>query len=231
MKRQAILIAVSPKSDTIPSVFDDISCWQNFLRSDIGGGWDEPVIAKNYGRKEILSIVNAAKDAEYSFLVFAGHGKRIAADRPWPETELRLSDDDTILERELNPGTPSCTLILDCWRSNSGQGETAKAEINSLHEDVNNRAKCRDLYDQSIKRAERGLVSIYAPELKSASDDRLSFSQCLVREAVAWAQKNHGVLSIQSGVALATKATRNISCQPEYNGGRRLRHFPLAVRI
>jgi hypothetical protein len=234
MTRRAILIAASPESNPIPGVYADIVSWQQFLQSNPGGVWQEVVIAKDYDRKRLLAAVNSAQGANYSLVVFAGHGQAVTSNLPWPETQLFLSNGDSILERELNPGTPSCTLILDCCRRSSEEDQVTVLVKHALffeHEDE--KEKYRALYDESLKAAERGLVKIYATAVGTAAADKPSFSQHFLYRANLWAERNQGVLTLQEGISLATEAMRTIDPQqrPEYHGGRRLRHFPLAVGV
>jgi len=236
MNRKAILIAVSSQSNPIPGVYEDCDLWHNFLLSYSGGVWNknEIIPLKDCNRKTLLAAVNSAKDAHYSLIVFAGHGQSIKTDLPWNETQVFLGNDEQMLECELNPGTPRCTLILDCCRQSPEITEsTALIKKGMLHESKSDPVKCRAAYNQSLENAEGGLIKIYSTAIGKSADDIPSFSQHLLYQANEWSKQNYGILTFQQGGALAADAIqkRNPQQIPEYHGGRRLRHFPLAVNI
>jgi hypothetical protein len=151
---------------------------------------------------------------------------------PWKEMQILASDEEWIIERELNTKTPSCVQIFDCCRTE---------ENYPIHEELlneehlanfsNNAQKWRYLYDQAIKTAEKGLVKIYSTGEGFSANDAPSFSQLLLHYARRWSQKNQGVLSLRDGVMSAKESIGKIAPQqqPEYLGGRRLHHFPLSI--
>jgi hypothetical protein len=236
MTRKAILLSASPSSAPIPGVHTDIASWQLFLSSNPGGAWSrqEIVHLNNCDREAALAAVRSAKDVDYSLIVFAGNGEILKGDLPWPEAQVLLSNGDSLPERELNPRTPRCTIIFDCCRRTSDYDESAAltkdaAPLPAEQDTV----KLRALFDQSLTTAESGLVKIYAIEAATAAAHEPSFSRQLLYQANAWAKQHHGALSLQQGVSLAAEATRktNPLQKPEYQGGRRLHHFPLAVSL
>jgi hypothetical protein len=234
MKRHAILIAASPKSEPLPGVYTDISSWYAFLRSNQGGVWaeDEIVNVTDTGRSEIIAAISFAKNSDYAVVVFAGHGQTVKTELPWPGTQLLLSSGESILERELNPGTPRCTLVLDCCRTNQEQdqlGVLVKEASAALRDE--DPVKHRLAFDQAVEAAEGGLVKVFSTALGTAAADKHSFSKHLIFRATEWAKGNKGVLSLRDVVSVASESIqqRNPQQKPEYNGGRRLRHFPFAV--
>lgn len=237
MERKAILIAADPGSkfgfSPVPEVHTDVNLWSAFLNSKNGGAWtrDEIVtLDRNYNKDDLLQSIRSAKGVEYSLIVFAGHGQTVKRNFPWLETEIFLCDGDTVLERELNPGTPRCTIVLDCCRGNEEPPEQVKvAMFESAFDSTLSRVK----YDLYLGKAEAGLVKIYATQVGHNAADDYSFSQHFLFQANEWALKNKGVLSLKDGVDLATTSLqiRNPQQKPEYNGGRRLHHFPLAVSV
>jgi len=235
MKRFAILIASCPKADPIPGVYSDLDAWTKFLQSHSGGVWNEKEVKplRDPSREQLRTAIELAKTAEYSLLVFAGHGETVKTELPWTESRLFLNDTESVLERDLNPGTPRCALVLDCCRRRPEQtGVEILVKEAALLEQDENPVKARVMFDEALRSAEGGVVKVYATEEGSAAADKASFSQYLLYEARKWATSNHGVLSIPEGVALATETMRKTNPQqrPRYNGGRRLRHFPLATR-
>ena len=234
MTRKAILLCASPPPTHIPGVESDKEAWHRFLHSNPGGAWTEQEIAclNHCDRDAALAAVRAANGADYSLIVFAGQGQTRKGERPWPEAHVLLGDGGSLSERDLNPGTPRCTLVFD-W-SNRGTHESAAPSKDATPPQTEqDDAKCRALFDQALETAESGLVKIYATEAGTAPGRGLSFSQQLLQAAREWARTNHGILSLQQAVSLAAEAIQktNPLLKPEYQGGRRLHHFPLAVSI
>lgn len=236
MTRRAILIAASPPSNAVPGVFADVDAWYSFLQSSSGGRWNpqELLVAKNTSRESLLIAIESASQLDYALIVFAGHGRSVTFDLPWPEAEVHLFDGSTMTERDLNPATPRCTIIFDCCRGLNEEEEGAGFLKNaSLLLEGQDPVKHRAFYDATLYSAESGLVKIYSTGVVSAAADYQSFSQQLLFQASQWASSNRGVLSIQSAVNMAATALarNNQQQKPEYHGGRRLRHFPFAVSI
>jgi len=236
MKRKAILLAASPENNPIPGVFSDLTAFYSFLRSNPGGAWEpEEIICENDStRDQILKFVVEAKDAEYTLVYFAGHGEIIKTELPWPETRMLLSSGQTILEREINSGSPRCTLIMDCCRRLPEQDDAKLLiKISMLLEHGEGVAEFRNIYQKALAAAETGLVKLFSTEIGGSAADTHSFTQHLLNETNIWTSKNRGILYLGDAVELAKHSMKreNPQQQPEYRGGRRLRHFPFAVQI
>jgi len=231
LNRRAILIGASPNANPIPSVYSDVARWSAFLLSSPGGAWREEEIVQltDCDRNALRNAVSTSAGVHYSLVVFAGYGKLVKGKLPWDEAQVTLRNGDCVAERELNPGTPSCTLIFDCWASVIEERGADSSERGNPRDLDRDSAKYRALYDQSVMAAESGLAKVYALAQDGVAAPNETFSQHLLAIASRWAADNHGVLSLQEGVSLAAEARSNQ--RVEYHGGRRLRHFPLAVRI
>lgn len=234
MNRRAILIGASPADDPLRFVAVDVALWGEFLQSNEGGAWNESEIldASHLNKATLMSELARLKPYDYSLIVFAGHGFTTETDLPWTELRLILESGDSVLERELNPGTPRCCIVLDCCRT---RGENIEAIMEhrksaSLKE-AYAAVRSRQAYDTTAAQAEMGAVTVYATGDNTEAFDKGSFSQHLIRSAVDWAQSNLGVLTIKDAVRIGAEELIKIHPQqvPEYHGGRRLRHFPFAV--
>lgn len=111
MKRKAILIEssnVSGQSD-LPGARVDVQNWQNFLKSSLGGAWDETEVVTL--RKPLSSEVTAALNVEndcYCFVAFSGHGT---------DGAVVLNDyRDNFPISDLRPKSRRGTLIVDSCR-------------------------------------------------------------------------------------------------------------------
>jgi hypothetical protein len=232
MTRKAILLSASPPPTQIPGIESDAEAWHHFLRSNPGGAWANQEITRlsNCDREAALAAVRAAKDTDYSLIVFAGQGQIRKGDLPWPEAHVVLGDGCSLLESELNPGTPRCTLVFD-WSNREGAVSAASSKDAIPPQAEQGAANFRALFDQAIETAEGGLVKIFATEAGTTPNPAPSFSQQLLHAAYQWSRTNHGILPLQQAISLAAEAIQktNPLLKPEYQGGRRLHHFPLAV--
>ena len=236
MKRQAILIAASPASDPAPGVYPDIISWDAFLRSRIGGAWlDEEILnASNHPGEELCKLIKSVGNVDYSMIIFAGHAKRVRTEMPWTELQILLGTGESILERELNPGTARCSMILDCCRTGSlEERQDFSIKKAAVLENKEELSIYREAYNTQLASAEGGLVKVYSTEDGVDAIDENTFSQHLVLQANIWADRYHGVLNLRDGVRLASDSIAKFVPQqkPEYQGGRRLNHFPLAVSL
>lgn len=229
MTRRAILISALPTSASSAAPASHAEAWYCFLLSNPGGAWSDQEITRlnNPDREATLAAVRAAKEADYSLLVFAGRGEIRKGDLPWPEAHLLLSDGGSVSEAELNSGTPRCTLLFD-W---SNGASTQPAGPGGGADQAGNQS--RALFDQALQKAEGGLVKIFASQTDVPAGHGPSFSALLLHAAQEWTKTNHGTLSLQQAVSMVADATPKTAptLKAEYQGGRRLHHFPLAVSI
>lgn len=227
MKRKAILITTSSETNRVHS--EDSKALYTFLQSQFGGKWeqDEIISLANPKKNEAVSAINGAKEAEYAFVMFIGRGKMTNSNLPWPEMEFLLGSNETISERELNPGSPRCTLLLACPETDSN--------LQGLHlpaEDPVNTTASKTAYNQALSMAESGLVklNIFATDIGSATP---SFIKYLVGETASWLTKGKGVLSLGTAINLAKAGLLRdgIQMDVDYLPGRRRHDFPFAVQI
>lgn len=236
MKRKAILLAASPGNNPIPGVFADMNAFSTYLKSNVGGAWasDEIICENNPTRDQIVRAVKEAITVDYTMVYFAGHGEATKSELPWTETRMYLSSGETITEREINPGSPRCTLIMDCCLRMPDPDEgKLLTKTSMLSESINRGAEYHNLYMNNLSAAESGLVKIFVTKVGNAVADLHSFTQHLLKDSNIWASNNRGILHLGEAVELAQNSMKleNSQQQPEYRGGRRLRHFPFAVKI
>lgn len=225
MQRKAIIVAASPRSQPLPCVYKDLAAWQAFLISAKGGAWTEKEIltATDPDLDQLLQAIRSAADADYSLIIFLGAGNMTETDMPWPESVIHLTNGEKISEKNLNPGSLSCLLLFD-FRS-AGSASTGHKKTDKSQ--VENPSHHRDLYDKSINKAEKGLVKIYSIKTSKAGP---SLSHTLIESAESWCLKNKGVLTYDEAISWISQSNkRRISNEIEYESGRRLNHFPLAV--
>ncbi|MEI6197029.1 MAG: caspase family protein [Verrucomicrobiota bacterium] len=113
MKRKAILIDSSNVTGLhdLPGARVDVANWRNFLKSDLGGAWEDSEIITLI--KPQSSEVNGhlAVDADcYSFVAYSGHGSdgSVVLNEGWINAGYSISN--------LKPKGSKGTLIIDSCR-------------------------------------------------------------------------------------------------------------------
>lgn len=210
MNRSALLL-YSLSGD---SARDAFSALASLLRSDVGGAWGpgELQILEGGSADQVREAIARARGADY-FLgyIFAACMLR-RGPRPWPQLILRCGGEE-FDESALNPGCPRCALIVDV---HSGSADTVGLQFPT----AKNPDGARAVFEQALAQAEQGWVRAY-PDAGYLSGSRGYTAEVLQRVA-EWDARNSGVFSLDSafkGVAGAV-----------YEGGRRMRHFPFAVK-
>ena len=119
LKRRAILIESSGVrgSDDLPGARADVKNFKQYLCSDTGGAWedDEIRILNSPSWMDVLLELWVAKDFDYVFMTFSGHGYHLRNGRSLDDTVVCLSDED-VRVRDMNPANPRCLFIIDACR-------------------------------------------------------------------------------------------------------------------
>ena len=232
MTRHAYLVGGQYRK-SLSGVSLDIAAWKNYLLSAIGGSWYADEIEDLSGVDSSVILEEIARGAQYDYTVvcFAGHGGVMQDGLGFYRTYLYINDDELLCENDLNPGSARAMLFLDNCRTKIVP-ELVNAAMNSLREHFS-QCNTRPIYEREILRAELGCATVYSAGLNQAAADNPSFTRTLI----ATAQNNNwsnwtgddGVLRINDAVRLCAEVMPPQQV-PEYNGGRRLRHFPFAIK-
>ena len=241
--RAAILIESSDikNEQDLPGARKDIENWKNFLISNQGGAWEYSEISVLHRPTlvQLKSILNSHRYKDYVFIAFSGHGYHIQ-NADIDETKICLNETEEPSVFSINPANDRCTFIIDACRGIINEQELRKSLF--AEEMINklslSRIVYRELFDKSVMRAEKGIIRLYSCSInESASESPLggTYSKFLIEVAQNWHEKTtHGdgnLLLLNRAHDLAAKLTTKKTPQqhPEYQGGRRLFHFPIAV--
>jgi hypothetical protein len=113
MKRKAILIESSSVTglDDLPGARVDVANWRNYLKSDLGGAWEdsEIITLRKPSSQEVDLQLNAAADG-YCFVAYSGHGRdgAVALNDYWVKNDYPIA--------LLKPKGLKGTLIIDSCR-------------------------------------------------------------------------------------------------------------------
>lgn len=125
MKRHAIIIESGnvKGQDDLPGARLDFANWLRFLKSELGGAWEEGEITPMH-KPTIAEVKTALSEhsQDYVFLAFSGHGYQ-----PYDSVLVCLNDNEKFVsERNLTPQFG--TVILDCCRGPGDSGRTTVKE-------------------------------------------------------------------------------------------------------
>ena len=235
MKRRALIVGAAYNDPDIPGVYTDLVAWDAFLKSACGGAWDteEVETLKDPSLKDLNPALRRLAEVDYSFVVFCGHGATVDLGKPWTETILCFGTHGEVSDSQLNPGTPRCTMLLDCCRGLISLSDEQRFLIEGKAASAVDRRGARSAYDEALELAEKGLVTIFAASVGEEASDRRSFSKQLILQAESVMAAHEGILPQSLAVELTAQAMKITTPQqhPEYNGGRRLHHFPFAINV
>jgi Caspase domain len=151
MNRKALLIGnpgTVGHEDYLPGVVRDLENYKAFLESPLGGAWrpDEIKTLKAPTKDETTNQISSLKGADYSFIVFSGHGRH---SKSLDTTIVKLRSGVELSSAALREGAAKHTLILDCCRVITKEiiadslTAMAKRAGPALHIDA-----CRQYFDQ-----------------------------------------------------------------------------------
>ena len=233
MLRNAIIIT------TASSGFENIEAvkklWCGFLKSNIGGGWYEnEIICPPPTLMDVSKAIESAKHADYSLVVFIGRGAMKKAELPWMETRIELNEKEALwAERQLNTGALRLSLILDCCCNLSQPTPSVHLSENNPYKITKtDLAFYRETFEEKLYQAEQGMVKIISAAVNHGNCQNVSFSHFLLDSIREWSEHHDRktTLSWRDAVTQSCLPSDGQS-QIDYQGGRRLHHFPVAIGL
>lgn len=246
MKRKAFLIesAQLQGQDDLPGARIDISNWKNYLLSDEGGAWEPEEIQtfSKPSRTALLARLAQESLTDYVFIAFSGHGFHIKG-KDLDESMICLNDTENVPVNAMNPGNPRCSFVIDtCRELLLEEAITTAFAANEMirSAEYRDRAAYRGIFDAAVQMAERGIIRLFACDVDEAAGESPRsggfYTTSLIRCCIDWhhgaptgASRYYSTSSAHSCAAMRT-TQRQPQQHPQYNGGRRNNHFPLAVK-
>jgi len=216
MKRKAIIIGnnIGYKAPKILKGVDyDLINYYKYLISDIGGEWygdkykyPEIEILHNKGKNDIIAAIRNC-DADFSFVVFTGHGFIHSKDNL---TYICVSD-GFLSENDLDTLVEKQTLILDCCREieslNEGTeafSELVKSDSLRLFSSERTIINAREKFNNGLSASDDGCFTGYACLIDQTSSDNPTsggiFSSALLKTGKDFGSRDrdHSQLTIRN---------------------------------
>ena len=209
MKRHALLIGNLDAT----GAQNDINNWKKFLRSGVGGAWNQDEIevltnpSKNYLEIRLYLIKDAAYD--FVFVVYAGHGG-------WERsTILEINPQyETISETQLKGLAPREILTLDCCRGTSSTAEVLNEAQLRMFSD-SNRSTIRARYDARMMAATPQQVTLYACSIGESAyctNDGGYYTRNLIRQSAAVPANGYRTINLAHSAA-APATTQEVAAK------------------
>ncbi|WP_395055607.1 caspase family protein [Polaromonas sp.] len=194
MNRSALIIG-SPDAD-IPGVKQDMVAYRQHFESQLGGAWypHEIETLESPGDLVVRQKLEMMKKADYSVVVFAGHGSHPTRTgttkvllRPGVEMDVNI----------LKLGAPKHTLIVDCCRKLNRQIilDSVMAKSASFSE-ARSMVDYRRYFDLAVQNCSTGLVTLFSCDIDETAQDLSTgglYSVELLAYARQWEeQRNRG---------------------------------------
>jgi hypothetical protein len=245
LKRRAILVEASNLNGhpDLPGARVDVDNWRQHLVSNWGGAWEDAEIqVKHKPTWQDLCITLAlASYDDYVFLAFSGHGGHVR-DKDLDESLVQLNESESVPVRLLNPNSARCTIVIDACRQVVSRDMFIENAFLAarMEKAAADRAAYRELFDRAVSASERGAIFMYACAVGEAAGESARsggfYSQYLVQCSKDWhdntpSGENSAFSAWNAHTCAANRTTQRRPQQhPQYDGGRRNMHFPMAIR-
>lgn len=184
-------------------VNQDVVQYKNFFISNSGGAW-EPKEIRTLIRPfsfQVDSALKELKTADYSMVVYCGHGYSRKSGATMVELRTNCDYDSS----KFNQGAHKHTVILDCCRATYEPIYESAQERYDLRDSIEHsmaRNQARARFDNAIQSCPSGLVVLYACSIgETAGDDEVKggvYSHALRSAAIRWSRvtANSGTASV-----------------------------------
>lgn len=166
MNRKALLIG---NSNGLSGVKKDISNWESFLTSDIGGKWfpSEIDVEMNPSKISLMSKINTLKHRyDFVLVVYSGHGAYSQG------TILEInSNEEYVFESDLKGIAPRQISVFDCCRGIVTVQDSIKESLRNLSVKNQFASNIRQDYETRIMQAIPQQVSLYACSIGECAYD------------------------------------------------------------
>ena len=236
MKRRAVIICAA--GNDLPGVKADAANLQSFLLSARGGSWtpSEVTILSDPTSSQVDTQIALASLADYSFVVFGGHGRYNVAKQT---TELQIAQSVYIDVARLRGGAKRHTLILDTcrvlYRTVLNERLITKAAMDSIEFSESN---SRQIFDSHLQACPPGIIETYSCNISETAGEEASggyYTSALLGAAERWGVNapRSQVLTVKDAhdsAAVAVQRKSGNRQNPRAGYPRSAPYFPFAVK-
>ena len=210
MTRKAIMIgSPGPKNSAtyLKGVDTDLHHFVSFLKSPVGGSWEDEETAGFYnGPSENLIELFQTTNTDFLLVYFSGHGHQ-----DLNETNIAINDTESISISQLISliKAPKALIIIDCCRKFIDEAYSSLSGPEYLSfKSLLDQPNTRDRYMQRISESTNGIAIAYSCSVGEYSGDTElggSYTYSLLKTSLQWNenQNNEGVLTISDANDLA----------------------------
>lgn len=243
--RAAVLIESSriEGERDLPGARADVRNWERYLLSRPGGAWDgtEIQVLRKPSKATLRATLDTLARTDYVFVTFSGHGYHPKGG-DMDESFICLAENEDVKVNQVNPGNPRCTFVVDSCRgifTDEALVRRTVVAMELMEKESQDVSVYRELFDAAVQQAEAGIVRLYSCAPSEAAGESSQsggyFSRFLVECCDDWHRRAQlgGRLYYGADTAFdcaSARTTARLPQQhPQYEAGRRLRHFPLGV--
>ena len=243
--RLALLISspgINGEPDYLSGTKTDLDNYVRFLKSPLGGAWNESEIVAltNPSKIDVDAVIRRQANVDYSFTTFCGHGRHIGTPG---STFVQLNKSTELDSINLRKGAEKHTLVLDCCRVLE-----PLAIMDSAMDMMEKRglslsaSECRKYFDKKIDACATGLVVMVACKVNETAGENIRggyYSGGLISGAKNWLTGNttntkddYATLTVVAAHERAAESVISLSGgrqRPEIEKPRADKQFPFAI--
>ncbi len=240
MNRKALIIYCDDTESGFlngPSI--DNTNLRNYLTSYCGGNWYENEIKSlnNPTIQQVRNAINLMKNADYSFVVFSGHG--------WINTDedntqyLEVANGDIAINELITDAERQTILIDSCRGFLRPLMESFEKGLSGAVRTYSSTTSTRTLFNTLVLKAEEGISVMYSASENQSSVDSPkggAYIYSVIAVCRNWFvnNKTSNYLTIKNAhdLAIPFMKSKFITKQkPVMSTDKRMRYFPFAVKF
>lgn len=239
IRRALIIYCNDTESGKLKGPPHDNQNFRDYLTSNLGGNWSDEEIhsLQNPSSVQIANEINIfLNGADYTFIIFTGHGFINIDDRKRQYVELSNGD---ISISNLRTTAKRQTLIVDACRGFFSPARGLARDFGDVFEHFTGKTSTRKIFDNAVLKAEEGWTVLYAASKNQTSldtEEGAAYLLSLLEFAKNWGEtiKINKILPIN----VAHKRAKIYLSEnfdtiqvPSQNAEKRINHFPFAVKM
>jgi hypothetical protein len=238
IRRALIIYCNDTESGELDGPPHDNQNFCDYLTSSLGGKWHNEEIRslQNPSSVQVSNAINRfLNGADYTFIIFTGHGYINLDDRK--RQYLELSNGDIPISK-LRTTAKRQTLIVDSCRGFFSPARKLTKAFEDVSEHFTEKPNTRKIFDNAVLKAQEGWTVLYAASRNQTAldtEEGAAYLLSLLEVSENWVETNkkNNILPINVAHERAkTYLSENFDTiqVPSQNAEKRINHFPFAVK-